>query len=190
MIFRLKYQKKYDMAGDLSSLGHAFVGLVVVESMPGKLVILAVTICDHQLHWIFETTSLHIILEWLSVSVALLRQPDGDDVAALRCRLVESVSLAILRELRGGMEEILECDLIGLLEVLLLEVVLVGRYLMVLPLVHEVVGVLWILIDELAVDEVRLGDVVIGGLVLAELRLDEEAVAVAVPRHISLFVAL
>lgn len=68
--------------------------------------------------------------------------------------------------------------------------VLVGRYLMVLPLVHKVVGVLWILIDELAVDEVGLGDVVIGRLVLAELRLDEQAVAVAVPRHISLFVAL
>lgn len=88
------------------------------------------------------------------------------------------------------MEEILECDLIGLLEVLLLEVVLVGGYLMVLPLVHELVGVLWILIDELAVDEVGLRDVVIGGLVLAELGLHKEAVAVAVPRHVSLFVAL
>ena len=46
--------------------------------------------------------------------------------------------------LNGG---ILERDLIGFFEVLLLEVVLVGRYLMVLPLVHEIVGVLWILID-------------------------------------------
>lgn len=50
--------------------------------------------------------------------------------------------------------------------------VLVGRYLMVLPLVHKVVSVLWILIDELAVDEVGLRDVVIGGFVLAELRFD------------------
>lgn len=92
------------MARDFPSLGYAFVGLVVVESMPCEFVILAVTIRDHQLHWIFETTSLHIILEWFSVSVALLRQPDGDDVAAFRCRLVEGVGLAILRELRGGME--------------------------------------------------------------------------------------
>lgn len=178
------------MARYFPALGYALVGLVVVKGMSGELVILSVTVGDHQLDWIFETTSLHYLLEWFPVGVALLRQPDGDDVAAFRCRLVEGVGLAMLRELRGGMEEILECDLIGLLEVLLLEVVLVGRYLMVLPLVHEVVGVLWILIDELAVDEVRLGDVVIGGLVLAKLRLDEKTVAVAVPRHVSPFVAL
>lgn len=92
------------MTRDLPSLGHAFVGLVVVKSMPGKLIILTVTICDHQLHWILETTSLHILLERFSVSVALLRQSDGDDVAAFWGRLVEGVGLAVLRELRGGME--------------------------------------------------------------------------------------
>lgn len=92
------------MTRDLPSLGHASVGLVVVKSMPGKLVILTVAICDHQLHWVFETKSLHILLERFSVSVALLRQPNGDDVAAFRGRLVEGVGLAVLRKLRRGME--------------------------------------------------------------------------------------
>ena len=158
--------------------------------MPGELVVLAVAVGDHQPHWIFETMSLQTVLERFSVSVALLGQSNGDDVGAFGGGLVERVGLAILRELRRRMEQTLERDLVGLLEVLLLEVVLVGRYLMVLPLVHEVVGVLRILIDELAVDEFWFGDVVIGGLVLAELGLYEQAVAVAVPRHISLFVAL
>lgn len=36
--------------------------------------------------------------------MALLRQPNGDDVAAFRGRLVEGVGLAVLRELRRGME--------------------------------------------------------------------------------------
>lgn len=84
------------MARDLSSLGHALVGFIVVESVPGKFIVFAVTIRDHQSHWILQTKSLHNLLEWLSVGVAFLGQSDGYDVAAFGSWLVEGVGLAVL----------------------------------------------------------------------------------------------
>ena len=86
------------------------------------------------------------------------------------------------------MEEAPECLLVGGDEILLLEVVDVGGGLVVLPLVHDLVGVLGVVGRDFAVDEFPLGDVVVGGLVVAQLGLDQESVAGAVPGHISLLV--
>ena len=71
------------------------------------------------------------------------------------------------------MEKLFECGFVGLHEVLFLEMVGVLRRLMVLPLVHHLIRVLWVLISESPVHEILCWDVVVGGFVLAELRFDE-----------------
>lgn len=65
------------------------------------------------------------------------------------------------------MKQILQTVLISGNEVLLLEVVVVGRHLVVVPFVHDLIRVFWIVGSYLAVDEVILGNVVVGGLVAA-----------------------
>jgi hypothetical protein len=48
---------------------------------------------------------------------------------------------------------------------------------MVLPFVHQIVGVLWIFICDFSVNEVGLGNIVVGGFVSAKFRFDKQAVA-------------
>lgn len=67
------------------------------------------------------------ILKGLAVSVILFWQLDRDDIGALGGRLEFSICLPKVLELRRGVEEALEGSLVGLFEILLFEVIAIGR---------------------------------------------------------------
>ena len=70
------------------------------------------------------------------------------------------------------MEHVLQTLFIGGHQVLLLEVVVVGGYLVVAPVVHDLAGVFRIIGGGFSINEIGMGYVVVGGLVAGELGLD------------------
>jgi hypothetical protein len=78
---------------------------------------------------------------------------------------------------------------VGFNEVFLLSDVGVGAGLMLFPIVHQFVGFFWIFVDLLAVDVGLRGEVVGGGFGFAQLGLQKDAVAVAVPWEIAGFMS-
>jgi hypothetical protein len=67
-------------------------------------------------------------------------------------------------------EETLECSLVSLAEVFLLEVIGVGRKLMLFPAVHKFIGFFRVLVGELAINKVAIRNIIIGRLVSSQLR--------------------
>ena len=73
-------------------------------------------------------------------------------------------------------------------EILLLEVVEVGRRLVVLPLIHDLIGMLRVISSDPPIDELTLRDIVVGGLVGSQLGFNQETIACSIPGHVTLLV--
>jgi len=57
-----------------------------------------------------------------------------------------------------------------------------------IPVVHDLIRVLWIIGSDFAVDELLRRNVVVGGLVVAQLGFDQQPVARSIPGHVTLLV--